>query len=95
MRISEEKISFIKQEITTLLPDASIYLFGSRVDDSKRGGDIDIMILSNRKLGWKEKSLLRWKYFSKYGEQKIDLITFLFGEDCPFKQIVLEKGVKL
>jgi predicted nucleotidyltransferase len=95
MRITSEEINFLKREILAILPDALIYLFGSRVDDGKRGGDIDIMILSDKRLNWKEKSMLRWSYFDKYGERKIDIINFSFKDVSSFKQIVLEEGIRL
>ena len=95
MRFSQEEADFLKKEITAILPEAFIYLFGSRVDDCKKGGDIDIMILSDRKLNWKEKSKLRWRYFSKYGEQKMDIVTFSFIDENPFKSLIMEKGMQL
>jgi len=38
--------------VTTIFGDTIIYLFGSRVDDSKQGGDIDLYVVSkdNEKL---------------------------------------------
>jgi hypothetical protein len=36
MRISTEEAIFLKKEISSFLPGASIYLFGSRVDDGKK-----------------------------------------------------------
>ena len=48
MRISQEEAIFLKKEISVVLPDALIYLFGASVDDGKKGGDIDIMILSRQ-----------------------------------------------
>lgn len=95
MRISHEQIDFLKKEIISALPDAVVYLFGSRTDDSKKGGDIDIMILSDRKIRWKEKAMIRWHYFEKFGEQKLDIISSTFKEEGPFKQIVLHEGVRL
>ena len=95
MRISQEEANFLKKEISVVLPDALIYLFGSSVDDGKKGGDIDIMILSGRRLNWKEKSQLRWSYFGKYGEQKMDIVSFSFLEENPFKLLIMEKGIQL
>ena len=95
MRISKEQIELLKKNILTLLPNAVIYLFGSRVDNNKKGGDVDIMVLSDRELGWKEKSLIKYRYFEKFGEQKIDIVSFLFNEKDPFKQITIEEGIKL
>ncbi|MEK7721983.1 MAG: nucleotidyltransferase domain-containing protein, partial [Elusimicrobiota bacterium] len=69
MRISTEQVELLKKNILTLLPNAVIYLFGSRVDNNKKGGDVDIMVLSDRELLWKEKSLIKYGYFEKFGEQ--------------------------
>lgn len=95
MRISTEQVELLKKNILTLLPNAVIYLFGSRVDNNKKGGDVDIMVLSDRELLWKEKSLIKCKYFEKFGEQKIDIVSFSFEEKNPFKQITMEEGIKL
>jgi predicted nucleotidyltransferase len=95
MRISDEQINFLKKEISAIEPSAEVYLFGSRIDDKKKGGDIDIMVLSNKKLPWKEKAKIRWHYFEKYGEQKLDIVSATFAEANPFKQIVLHEGIKL
>ena len=95
MRISDEQIKQLKKNILSVLPNAAIYLFGSRVDDNKKGGDVDVMVLADRELGWKEKSLIKYEYFEKFGEQKIDIVSFLFNEIDPFKQITMEEGIKL
>ncbi len=45
MRLSNKEITIIKEKISAIFGDAVIYLFGSRIDDSKKGGDIDLYII--------------------------------------------------
>lgn len=44
MRLKQSEVEVIKHTILKYISDAKIILFGSRVDDTKRGGDIDIFI---------------------------------------------------
>lgn len=46
MRLSNTEVNTIKTAVFELDLHAHIFLFGSRVDDSKRGGDIDLLIES-------------------------------------------------
>lgn len=46
MRLSTYETELIKSRVQTVFGEALIYLFGSRVDDSKKGGDIDLYIIS-------------------------------------------------
>ncbi len=46
MRLSNHETELIKNKVQTIFGDAFIYLFGSRVDDKKKGGDIDLYIIS-------------------------------------------------
>lgn len=49
MRITPVAISKIKETVTHLVGDeAQVRLFGSRLDDSKKGGDIDLLISSSQ-----------------------------------------------
>ena len=54
MRLSKEEIEFIKKEIKKLI-DGDIYIFGSRIDDKKKGGDVDIFIIPKEKLSVKDR----------------------------------------
>jgi len=48
MRLTKKEISKIKQIIYTYLGDDSkIYIFGSRLENNKKGGDIDIFVKTN------------------------------------------------
>lgn len=44
MRLNLAEISIIQNAFHVLFSEGSIYLFGSRVDDSKRGGNIDLLV---------------------------------------------------
>ena len=46
MRIEQKDKNIIKNSILKYIPDAKIKLFGSRVDDTKKGGGIDIFVES-------------------------------------------------
>jgi len=95
MRIEKSKIDFLKQEIRKYLPDSRIYLFGSRVDDKKKGGDIDLLILSNSLLKQKNKRDIKIAFYKNFGEQKIDLVYFQPNEINSFKELALMEGVEL
>ncbi|MEO2068902.1 MAG: nucleotidyltransferase domain-containing protein [Desulfurobacteriaceae bacterium] len=95
MRLSKEVAEFLKKEIKKFLPDAEIYLFGSRVYKDKRGGDIDILVIGERKLSLMEKVKIRVAFFKRFGEQKIDIISFSRDEKSTFKEFALKEGVKL
>ncbi len=46
MRLSRKEISIIKDKTKTIFGESVIYLFGSRIDNSKKGGDIDLYVIS-------------------------------------------------
>jgi predicted nucleotidyltransferase len=57
MRLSKNQIAAILRAKELFFPNSEIYLFGSRIDSSKRGGDIDLYILSEHRVldGFKKK----------------------------------------
>ena len=93
MRISQNEKKVIVDSILTSDPLAKIYLFGSRADDMKKGGDIDILIFSE-KIDLSEKIKIKTRIFRKMEEQKIDLLVAKNKND-PFVRLALEKGVQL
>lgn len=95
MRVPKEQLEFLKKNIIQFAPDAKVYLFGSRVDDRKRGGDIDILILSSKLLELEQKIKIKVAFDSKFGEQKIDLVDFTFNDPSPFKKLVLLEAVEI
>ena len=95
MRISKEEIQFLKSKILSINPGSKVYLFGSRVDDNKKGGDIDILILADKKLSLKEKLSISGSFQMRFGEQKIDLVSFTFDEESAFKNYILDQAVEI
>jgi predicted nucleotidyltransferase len=41
VRVKKIQAEFLKKSINDYLPDAAVYLIGSRANDKRRGGDID------------------------------------------------------
>jgi len=46
MRLSEKEINIIKNTLENIFEDVTVYLFGSRLDESKKGGDIDLFVIA-------------------------------------------------
>lgn len=93
MRLSKEEIKTIKKVIENKDEHARIYLFGSRVDDSKKGGDIDILIFS-QKLNKNDARDIKYSLWEYLGEQKIDIVIAKDKKD-PFVRIALKEAIKL
>jgi len=79
MRLTPEQLSVIRIAVAETFGDtASIWLFGSRVDDSKRGGDIDLLIETRQSdiaAIVKAELALLTKLHMQLGEQKIDVLV--------------------
>jgi len=78
MRLSATQIHAIKTEAHAVLGEgAQVSLFGSRVDDTRRGGDIDLYITGtslsmDAQLDAKLDLLIKLK--QALGEQRIDIV---------------------
>lgn len=94
MRLKPEEIDAIKSTIQNLDREATVFLFGSRVDDSKKGGDIDLLVLSSKLSGGDAKRAIKKELYPLIGEQKIDIVLASDTSD-PFVQLALKTGVKL
>ncbi|HXR08315.1 MAG TPA: nucleotidyltransferase domain-containing protein [Candidatus Acidoferrum sp.] len=95
MRLTASEISAIREEIVRLDPKAEVYLYGSRVDDTARGGDVDLLVLSEI-LGFREVMRLRLQILDRIGWQQLDLAVRRRDElNEPLAVMALETGVKL
>ncbi len=95
MRVPAEYVDFFRTEVGALRPGAAIYLFGSRIADDRKGGDVDILVLSDPKLSWDEGSQVRRRFWDRFGFQKLDLVCFRPEEPSAFKELVLLDAIRL
>ena len=94
MRLSNEEIQTLKIALAELSSEAKLYLFGSRVDNSKQGGDIDLLVVSDC-LNRRDMSYLRIEFFKRFGEQKIDIVLDDGSFDSAFNRLVMQEAQEL
>lgn len=94
MRLSDKEIKNFKCSIISLDKNAEVYLFGSRVHDHKKGGDIDLLIISKVILK-RDLRRVRINFFTEFDEQKVDIILD-DGSFCdPFIKLIFKDAIKL
>jgi len=93
MRLKDFEQIAILSTIKCLDQNARVYLFGSRVDDTKKGGDIDLLVMSDS-LTREDKRTIKIKLYELLGEQKIDIVLAVDDSE-PFVKLALKTGVKL
>lgn len=72
MRLTLQQRRAIRKCVTDCDPAADVLLFGSRLHDDRRGGDIDLLIRS-RKIDFSTKLRLKLALMNSLGDQKIDI----------------------
>jgi len=96
MRLTQHEIISIKKAFKETFESGDIYLFGSRVDDTKRGGDIDLYLVPSKKFDDERERKIKFliKLDEYIGEQKIDVIIAK-DKNRPIEQNALKEGIKL
>lgn len=96
MRLTDFEIKMIKKAFKEVFGDGKVILFGSRVDDTEKGGDIDLYLIpSCDTVDIVEKKISFLVKLDDYiGEQKVDVII---AEDNSrlIEQEALKNGVEL
>lgn len=94
MRLSEFEPQTIRNTLYEADPEGKAYLFGSRADDTKKGGDIDLYFEVSKELGLKSILALEYHLSSQF-QTRVDLLVKRQGEaDKPIYAIA-RKGVPL
>ena len=100
MRLTEQQQNIIKDEVHKFFgTHAQVLLFGSRVNDNERGGDIDLLIELDypvEDILKKNLSLNAALQIAMGGLQKIDIITHVKDtEEAPIHKAALQTGIRL
>lgn len=74
MRLLPKETQVIRQVLFNADPQGRIFLFGSRIDDEKKGGDIDIFFEPSKKLELRTKLSLEYS-LTTLCETKVDLLV--------------------
>jgi len=95
MRLSTSQHQAIKKYFLEVFKEGQIYLFGSRIDESKRGGDIDLYIQTSDRQNLMHKKLdFLVKLKKEIGLQKIDVV-FDKGLQRSIDKIAMQDGIRL
>lgn len=95
MRLSSPEINALRSILGALDPTGHIYLYGSRVDDQRRGGDIDVYFETSRVIDLKTKLTTQYR-LEKACDTRVDLL--IKSRELPdqaIHAIAREKGVLL
>ena len=94
MRLEEWEIIEIKKAAKLVFGEnVKVILFGSRVDDNKKGGDIDLYVVTENPTYEKKKNF--WvELQERLGEQKIDIILSE-NPNRTIEKVALKEGVEL
>lgn len=98
MRLEPEEVAAIKASACEAFGrTAVVRLFGSRVRDDLRGGDIDLLIeVDDGSQDYRKAADFRWRLFDRIDEQKIDLVFRVRGRPLrPIDKIAYSEGIVL
>jgi len=91
MRLEELEKNAIIDAVMSIDPTAELHLFGSRVDDFARGGDIDLLVISDT-MDRCCQGQLEDQIFKSVEEQKIDFVFTNRDLSNAFAAMILKQG---
>ncbi|NMF82622.1 nucleotidyltransferase domain-containing protein [Nodosilinea sp. P-1105] len=98
MRLEADLVPRLVAELRQVYgADAEVWLFGSRVDDQARGGDIDLYVETADDSHCLDRYLeSRQRLFRLFGDRKVDLIVRSRQRPpSPIERIARKTGLKL
>lgn len=99
MRLTQEQIAAIRISVNEVFgPGTQVWLFGSRVDNRRRGGDIDLLVrpaAAHIKPSLASKVRFLNKLEGRIGERKVDVVIEADNDSRPIVRVAHETGVLL
>jgi predicted nucleotidyltransferase len=92
MRLTRKEIEIIKEVIDRYVK-AEIYIFGSRVNDNVKGGDVDIFITPLKKLSSSKELELKIKIKTDLEENLFMPVDIVFDKKERLIDKIAKKGV--
>lgn len=96
MRLTERQLATIRQTVSGIVgPDAQVFLFGSRLDDGARGGDLDLLVESNELPTLMQRSRIKLALESSLA-MPVNIVAIKRGtQPTAFQRIALATGTRL
>lgn len=96
MRLQPEQATFIKRTVAVHFGDGSrVWLFGSRADDAKRGGDVDLYVEPNNREELFDRRVRCLGDLMDGLPYPVDLVVAEPGAPRAIDRIALKQGVPL
>ncbi len=98
MRLEPDEVEAIRRAARQAFGgDVVVRLFGSRVDETRRGGDIDLHVEVHDDIDeWAARARFESALFAQIEEQRVDLVLHRRGEAlAAIDRIALRDGVVL
>jgi predicted nucleotidyltransferase len=96
MRLTPQQVSAIIDTTQAVAgANSDVWLYGSRLDDSRRGGDVDLMVESNPPVNLLQRARIKIALEAKLN-RPVDVLALTAGAPAsPFTQIAMAKAVRL
>jgi len=96
MRLSADQISNLRKTVTSLIKDVTeIRVFGSRLDASRKGGDLDLVVESEQRHGIIQKADLKIALERVLGLPVDVLLVTRNGAQSVFERLAISKSQPL
>jgi predicted nucleotidyltransferase len=93
LRLNEKEIEVIKKTIIEIFGESDIYIFGSRLNMSKKGGDIDIFVIPKENKELFKKKIKSSAKLERLLNKPVDIVVHYNFDRIIEKEAL--KGVKI